>query len=482
MSLFVLLALLLGAPSAPAQAQSFAALARLERSGALVSAAALDLRDDRLIASRHPDVRLTPASLTKLVTAAAVLEHWPVDRTFHTRLLSAAPLHDGALDGDLVLQGAGDPSLDDHAVWALAGELRARGITTVSGRLLVSPAPFGRIACETPDRCKALQRAVNAYGAPLAAIGVDFGTWCISVDPTEPGAPADVHGCGVPLPLSLHGTIRTAPAGARASYTIERVTGADGEDQLLLSGTVAPGESQRVYRAMSDPARGVGELLREALRQLGVRVGGALVVAPAPATGLAVLADTEGLTLHEQLGRMLRFSNNYIADVLTLDLAADVAGSAPASLASATGVLSQFLSRVLGSGSREPTEPRILLSGSGLTPENRLSARDLVGLLAHEYHDARRFPGFYGALVVPRDAPFDFLRTGSDAWLDRVALKTGTLQEPSSACGVAGYLRRADGSWLAFAALVNGAPQRPHIPHALALQAERADIDALLAP
>jgi D-alanyl-D-alanine carboxypeptidase/D-alanyl-D-alanine-endopeptidase (penicillin-binding protein 4) len=83
---------------------------------------------------------------------------------------------------------------------------------------------------------------------------------------------------------------------------------------------------------------------------------------------------------------------------------------------------------------------------------------------------------------VPRDAPFDFLRSGSDAWLDRVALKTGTMQDPYSVCGVAGYLRRDDGSWIAFAAIVNGGQGRPHIAHRDALEAARSDIDALLEP
>jgi serine-type D-Ala-D-Ala carboxypeptidase/endopeptidase (penicillin-binding protein 4) len=123
----------------------------------------------------------------------------------------------------------------------------------------------------------------------------------------------------------------------------------------------------------------------------------------------------------------------------------------------------------------------LILSGSGLTPENRLSASDLVGLLAHEYHDARRFPAFYGTLVVPRDAPFAFLRAGSAAWLDRVALKTGTMEEPYSVCGIAGFLRKRDGGWIAFAEIVNGTARMRHVAVDKALAAERSELDTLLA-
>ncbi|MGH8327595.1 MAG: hypothetical protein ACRET2_12615, partial [Steroidobacteraceae bacterium] len=90
------------------------------------------------------------------------------------------------------------------------------------------------------------------------------------------------------------------------------------------------------------------------------------------------------------------------------------------------------------------------------------------------------FPAFYGSLVVPRDAPFAFLRSGSAAWLDRVALKTGTMDNPVSVCGIAGYLRKRDGGWIAFAAIVNGTARRRHIPLYVALAAEQKDVDALL--
>ena len=54
--------------------------------------------------------------------------------------------------------------------------------------------------------------------------------------------------------------------------------------------------------------------------------------------------------------------------------------------------------------------------------------------------NTRKFPAFFGGLVVPREAPFAFLRVGSPAWLDRVTLKTGTMDDPVSVAGIAGYL------------------------------------------
>ena len=82
---------------------------------------------------------------------------------------------------------------------------------------------------------------------------------------------------------------------------------------------------------------------------------------------------------------------------------------------------------------------------------------------------------------MPRQAPFGFLRQGSEAWLDRVALKTGTMDEPHSVCGIAGYLRKKSGGWIAFAVIVNGGTTTRHIPLYKAMEASRADLETLLA-
>ncbi len=458
-----------------AERSQWPALTQLSQSGALVSAAAIDLDGNRAIDELHADTHLTPASLTKLVTAAAALHQWPPDKVFHTRLLGSGAIIDGELRGDLVLVGAGDPSLDDQAFWSLAAQLRGAGVTRVQGRLLVIPAPFGAVECETQDRCDALQHSDRSYNAPLGAIGVDFGNWCVQVRPGVVGAAAQVQGCGVnQLPITLEGSIHTVASTAHQTFWVERLTDGNG-DHLRAGGDIPAGPTQQLYRSMSDPVRDAGLLLREMLRELGVPVKGAVVTGAAPPGTMQPLGEVQGLSLGEQLGRMLRYSNNYIADVLTLDLAAEAGGATPTRLDGAAGVLTDFLATLT------PASPGPLLhSGSGLTPENLLSAHDLVRVLAHAYRETRRFPTYYGGLVVPRDASFGFLREGGEAWLDRVALKTGSMDTPHSVLGIAGYARKRDGGWIAFAAIVNGGDMRPHIPLREALAAARSDVEELL--
>jgi D-alanyl-D-alanine carboxypeptidase/D-alanyl-D-alanine-endopeptidase (penicillin-binding protein 4) len=456
-------------------------LAALEREGARVSAAAVDLSNGTAIEGLHAGTRLTPASLTKLITAAATLQQWPADRMFRTTLLATGDVRNGVLAGSLILHSAGDPSLDDHALWALAAQLKGFDITSVTGGLTISLSPFGPVACGTKDRCDAQRFSDRAYNAPIAALGVDFGNWCVIVRPTQVGSNAQVRGCGVAhLPIRISGEVKTLAANSHPTLWVERSTGAEG-DALLVGGGIPIGGDERIWRAMSNSAHGVGLLLVEILRELGIAINGPIrVTEDAPPDGARELAAAEGLTLREQLSRMLRFSNNYIADVLTMDLAASTASAPPSDLASAAQALSQFMSAVPRAKSISEPQPLQLLSGSGLTVENRLSADDLTAVLAYQYRNTSHFPAYYGGLTVPREAPFDFMRKGGDAWLDRVALKTGTLNEPVSVCGVAGYLRKRDGGWIAFAAIVNGAPNRMHIPIDTAMHAIQTDIEEIL--
>jgi len=467
-------ALVFGAIAACAAAPVMAdwnALSALQRDGALVSASAIDLDRHTVIGRLNAGTRLTPASLTKLITAAAALEVWPTDKMFQTQLLAAGEIHDGVLHGDLILRGAGDPSLDDHSLWQLAAQLKGYDISSISGRLIVSLSPFGKIVCGAKDRCDALRHSDSAYNAPIASLGVDFGNWCLIVRPTQAGSPAQIRGCAVNhLPVEVLGSVKSVAAGMRSTLKVERDTDG-GSDRLRVGGDIPLGSEQRVYRSMSDSSRGVG-----------ISAPGSIVVTEEqPPASAQLLAQTDGLTLREQLGRMLRFSNNYIADVLTMDLAASMTNSPPHDLPAATQVLTQFMSRVQRAAPPAEGGLPLLLSGSGLTIENRLSASDLTELLDYEYRATGHFPAFYGSLTVPRDAPFEFMRLGSDAWLDRVALKTGTLNEPVSVCGIAGYLRKRDGGWIAFAVIVNGSADRNQISHEAAMRAARSDLEDILA-
>lgn len=136
-------------------------------SGALV----LDLETGRVVYAHNATLPLRPASNEKLaVTYAALTALGPAFR-IETDVLGEGS-HDGtAWDGDLVLKGYGDPTLSSAGLAALARQVRADGIATVTGRVLGDETWFD--ARRTAPGWKA-EFYVNE-SPPLSALIVDRG-------------------------------------------------------------------------------------------------------------------------------------------------------------------------------------------------------------------------------------------------------------------------------------------------------------------
>jgi D-alanyl-D-alanine carboxypeptidase/D-alanyl-D-alanine-endopeptidase (penicillin-binding protein 4) len=468
----------------PAMAAPLEQLKALASQGAAVSVRVVDLNDGRTLAAMNAGVALTPASVSKLYTAAAALEQWGADYRFTTRVLYTGEISAGELRGDLILRGAGDPGLTNAQMWTLAQRVRAAGITKVNGAVMVDQSLLGRVPCATEDRCNAKVTSRDAYNAPLSAAGFDYSNICLRVAPGPAvGTPAKVGFEPFELPMfGVRGTVRTLPAGAPTKVDVVRVT-ADGRNWFYARGGIAVDAPARCYyRSVSHPALYAGQALIAFLRQAGVEVkhSTARIVSSADEQARP-LAEVKGTTLGDQLRGMLVYSNNYMADLLALDLARTTA-EPPITMAKAGAWLTRYARRIDAEspwpGARKGS-PR-LDSGSGLTPDSRVSADDVVALLAAAYRNYGDFPAFLGALTVPDQTPVNMLKGGPEIWATHVAVKTGSLSRPVSVFALAGYLRLNNGHWGAFAVIVNGTRQQPRLGLERSLEAVRSDLVSIL--
>jgi D-alanyl-D-alanine carboxypeptidase/D-alanyl-D-alanine-endopeptidase (penicillin-binding protein 4) len=102
-----------------------------------------DLTTGTVLYARRADAPRIPASVEKLfVTAAALRRHGP-DARLTTRVVRTGEVDaDGRLDGDLVLVGGGDPTLDPAALARLARAVERRGIRRVAGGLIGDESRF----------------------------------------------------------------------------------------------------------------------------------------------------------------------------------------------------------------------------------------------------------------------------------------------------------------------------------------------------
>jgi len=118
---------------------------RERRMGSHAGAYAVDLGSGRVLYSRNANLRLAPASNEKLLTTSSALIRLGPDTTLDTVVRPApdAVLQpDGTLAGDLILVGAGDPSLNDVAMRDLVAQLRRAGIKRVTGAVVGDESLF----------------------------------------------------------------------------------------------------------------------------------------------------------------------------------------------------------------------------------------------------------------------------------------------------------------------------------------------------
>ena len=118
---------------------------RERRMGARAGAYVVDLGTQTVLYARNPERRLAPASNEKLLTTSAALVGLGPDTTLDTSVRPApdAVLQpDGTLQGDLILVGAGDPTLNDVALRDLVSQLRGAGIRRITGAVVGDESLF----------------------------------------------------------------------------------------------------------------------------------------------------------------------------------------------------------------------------------------------------------------------------------------------------------------------------------------------------
>lgn len=126
--------------------------------------------------------KIIPASVTKLVTAGAVIHHFPPGFKFKTTLLSNAKVENGVLKGDLYLKGGGDPSFVSETMWYLVNVFTRQQIQSVEGKIIVDDSLFDR---QRFDSSRQKERVDRAYDAPTGAMSFNWNSINIFIRPGQ---------------------------------------------------------------------------------------------------------------------------------------------------------------------------------------------------------------------------------------------------------------------------------------------------------
>lgn len=417
---------------------------------------------------QNADKKYIPASISKIPTGAAVLSLLPQGHKFKTVFAADSKnasvgkngrITGGVLKGSLYLVGGGDPSFVSENMWFLVNELARTGLTEVEGDLVVDDTRFDDIRFGEDRQSVRVDRA---YDAPLGAMSLNWNAVTAWVRPgAKAGEPAEVSLDVMSPFLKLENKTKTGSSDKGFAVGVERLASKDpGKGETFLAtGSIGAGQPEKaIYKSIRAPDMWAGESAVMFLAQRGIKVKGRVRSGQAP-SNRQVLATSESKALSQIVADMLKWSNNYVADMLVKNLSAE-AGDRPATTAKGMIRIRSYLEQKAGlkAGDYE------FINGAGFTRDNLFSPRQLGLVLEAVRHDFRVFPEFLSALPisgVDGTLRSRFKNMPSVGW---VRAKTGLL---NGAIGLAGYAGDDSGRIVTFVFIFNGAAGREDAARAL---------------
>jgi len=429
--------------------------------GTKVSVCVMDVGERVMLAEIEADREMIPASNMKLVTTAAALDTLGKDFTFSTRLkllsVKEAPAGDG-LPALLVI-GDGDPAFGAPKVLENAGynvdqmigwwldAIEKTGLNRF-GQLIIDDRVFDsgpeqRVHPSWPSNQLHLW-----YCAQVMGINFFDNCFRVTATPTRTGQDALV---------SMY------PFGPFVQTEMRLVTGRTDQwdiitrpdsNRITFRGQIRNRQQQDV--TMHDPAMVFGELLKNELSKRGVSVG--QVVRPAEDQRLpdGKLLHQINTTLQAVLNRTNQDSMNLYAEALLKRCGHEITG-APGTFENGASAVRAYLAKNIS----DPTLAASiqLVDGSGLSRDNRVSARALVEVLRVQAA-GENFRPYLASLARPgENGSLNQRFVDEDALKGSIYAKTGTINNVSALSGYIVYPSQENKNAariLAFSILVNG--------------------------
>ena len=410
-----------------------------------------------------------PASVMKLVTTLAALELLGPTYTWATPVYVQGPVREGTLQGNVVIQGLGDPKLVMERVWLLLRRLRGLGIERINGDILLDRSAFD-VATADPGDFDG--ERLRPYNATPDALLVNYKSMVLTFSPDRAQGVARVQldpplaGVQINPTVALGDAPRNLANESSRNGVVTRAQAAECDDYraalkadfsaqaIRFVGRYPAGCGERVWPvAYPEPASFAARSIEGLWRSMGGQLSGQVRDGRVP-EGLAPTFELTSPPLAEVIRDINKFSNNVMAQQLFLTLSL---GKQAASFAASREVVNSWWRSRLGE------DAPLLDNGSGLSRQERVSAQALGRLLQYGWQSSA-MPDWFASLPI----------SGVDGTLRRMNvragaahLKSGSLRDVVS---VGGVVHAQSGKRYVLVAIINH-------PNA---NAARSAIDALV--
>ena len=375
-----------------------------------------------------------PASISKLLTSYSVLKNIDLTQKFKTELY---------FDGkNLYLKGGGDPSFVSENLWYLVNEFTRQKIDVITGDIVIDDFYFDDVRF---DSSREAARVDRSYDAPVGAMSFNWNSVNVFVKPGE----AENKEAQVVLdPQNTYFKLINRTTTKAKKLSRELIIDVNQKARTItVTGDVLKGGIEKAYfKNVADPDMWAGDNLKAFLLQRNIDVKGKIKHGKTPSAAKK-LVTFESKSLSLILADMNKFSNNYVAEMLTKSMAA-LSGEVPATLATGVKVIQKDL-KDLGLTKDDVK----IYNPSGLTRDNMLSAHGMNVVLKAMQNDFRYFPTLLESLPISAiDGTLKRRMKNTNA-AGFVRAKTGYLD---GVVTLAGYAGQKDGDIYRFAFLYNG--------------------------
>jgi D-alanyl-D-alanine carboxypeptidase/D-alanyl-D-alanine-endopeptidase (penicillin-binding protein 4) len=410
----------------------------------------------------------SPASNSKLYTVALALDTFGGDYRIKTSLYAEAkPDRRGAIQGDLVVYGRGDPCIIFQALQPLVDRLKAAGVKRIRGDLVGDESYFLGPRYGSGWTWDDMQ---YYYGAEISALTINDNTLQVVVKPgAKPGAPCLIEFSPPTKYLIISNRTETITSGRRRINLHRSIE----SNVLYVSGQMPSTDTNYIDDVtVPAPAGLFVAWFREALKRNGITVSGktrtisAVEQRPSESLPRIELGFVESLPMRELAREVQKPSQNLYTDLLLAHV-----GEANRRRAATTNeterinamnsedlgvrALREFLSKA--GGAREDVQ---FEEGSGLSRNNLTTPNATIALLQFMNRHAEADAYLKALPVAGVDGTLRNRMKGTPAF-NNLRAKTGTLRWANS---LSGHVKTATGERLIFSIMLNRyvAPDSEH--------------------
>lgn len=403
------------------------------------SAILWDLDKDKLVTGFQENHALIPASLTKLLSTYSYLKI--LGRHYRTKTVISTDEIKGSTIKNLYWKGYGDPRLVTEFLYLISQELRLKGITHITGNLIIDDTYFDGVTKIPSSDGRTESRA---YNASLSATSFNFNT--ITVRALQENGKCKL---GIdPLDnnyAKLTGTLKGNDPPWATFFKASQ-----DHEEFRVSGGCHP---KPFYVSVANPSLNTGHFFKSFLERQGVTFAKNSTVA------LGTQPKNPQIILEfpsEYMGTWVQlintYSNNFMAEMVLKIIGAAYAGE-PGTSEKGLSALRKVLEML------PKSEPQWqITNASGLSDENKLSARQIVEILRWSYQDMDLYASMLNSLPKPGEEGTLVMRHRLKALVDGGNLifgKTGTLFRTVDVNGIAGYVQTVKKRKFAFCILMN---------------------------